>query len=727
MSVVGRAEQWLRRTLPQGQRLPDEAWQARHRAIVALLCAHAIVVPFIAVARGLSAPHAALESLVLPLMTVAALWPRLDRRARTAAASLGLLSASGILVHLFGGLIEMHFHFFVMVGVVALYQDWIPFLTAIAYVLLHHGIVGVLDADSVYNHAGGRENPWKWASIHALFIGAMSIGCLVTWRFNEKTLADRDRAEESLRQANSRLAVLAEATKILNSSLEVDGVVRGLARLVAPTIADYCVLDLVGDDGSVRRIASVATSERRDWTVEIPPTSDELHRDASDAALWLSDAIVDPEYRALIAQDPPTSTIVVPVVGRDGGIGTLWLATGSESGRCLTDDDRPFAEELGHRVATAVSNARSFARQRSLAETLQHSLLPDRLPHIPGIETAARYLAGGPGVEVGGDWYDVIQLPGGRIGLAIGDVVGKGEKAAALMGHLRSALRAYGMDGRSPAEVMDRLNALLLDTGPDQMATVIYVVLDPETGVLQFVNAGHPPPLLAAPDGTATYLDDSRGMPIGALPGAHYVESTAAMPPGALLVMYTDGLVEDRENPIDVGLDRLRRAVVQGPADLDALCAQVLAQALKGREAHDDTAVLAVRLQLLEARLDLRVPSHPNMLAPLRSTMRRWLMDRGATDAECFELLVASGELFTNAIRHGTGSRAHFDVHADVDDGVLVSVRNHGAWRARRGGVGGRGLDMVNQYADRVDIRRGESETEVRMHRRLGVHTAVSP
>ncbi|HVE64336.1 MAG TPA: SpoIIE family protein phosphatase [Mycobacteriales bacterium] len=905
MSVAQQSQSWLRRALPQGQRLPYDAWQSRHRAIVALLCAHAVAVPVIAVSRGLSASHAALESLILPVMTIAALAPSLNRRARTAAASLGLLSASGILVHLFDGLIEMHFHFFVMVGVVALYQDWVPFLTAIAYVLLHHGIVGVLDADSVYNHPDGQDHPWKWAAIHAGFIGAMSVGCLVTWRFNENTLADRDLAETRLREesqitdtlhrigqalaedletqrvvqtvtdaatdavaaefgaffynavseagdsyalyalsgapmdafeqfglprntpvfgptfegeaplrlddvtkdprfgqmaphfgmpaghlpvcsylavpvfarngdvlgglffghhraaqftaaherivvgvaaqasiafdnarlyeaerhartsaesAGARLAVLAEASKILNSSLEVESVLRDLTRVVVPAIADYCVLDLDAGDGSIDRIAAAATPERREWSTRI--AADGAQSARSDPLAFVRTAIPEANFHATVELDPPTSAIAVPVIGREGTLGTLWLAAGARSRRRLTDADAPFAEELGRRVAVAVGNAQSFARQRSLAETLQHSLLPDRLPHIPGIEAAARYVAGGPGVEVGGDWYDVIQLPGGRIGLAIGDVVGKGEKAAALMGHLRSALRAYGTDGRSPAEVMERLNELLLNTGPDQMATTVYAVLDPESGLLTIANAGHPPPLLASPDGTATYLDDTRGMPIGALPGAHYVESTVTISPGSVLVMYTDGLVEDRTKSIDVGLERLRSAVAAGATDLDELCAAVLAQALSGRETHDDTAVLAVRLQLLTPELDLRIPANPNMLGPLRTTMRRWLADRGASDGESFELLVAAGELFTNAIRHGKGSPAEFDVHADVRDGVMISVRNLGGWRERLGEVGGRGLGMVGEYTDRVEIVRGESETEVRMYRRLAADAA---
>jgi GAF domain-containing protein/anti-sigma regulatory factor (Ser/Thr protein kinase) len=907
VSRFGELAGGARAALPRGRTLPESSWRLRHRAIVVLLWCHAVAVPLIAVWRGFGIPHVLLESAVLPVMAVGAMLPAIDRRARTAVASLGLLTASGILVHLSGGLIEMHFHFFVMVAIVALYQDWLPFLAAIAYVLLHHGILGVLDPGSVYNHASARLHPWRWAAIHAGFISAISVACLVTWKFNELTSADRDRAEERLREesriaetlrragealaqdldtqrvvqtvtdaatevteaafgaffynvvdragesyllyalsgapmeafdrfglprntpifgptfagegvvrlddvtkdprygtmpphhgmpaghlpvcsylavpvysrtgevlgglffghpepgrftplherivvgmaaqaaiafdnarlyesertartaaesASAKLAVLSDASKILNSSLEIDALLRDLGRLVTNTVADYCVLDIGNADGSTHRLVGVAGAQPREVIADVTAPQHGAHGDATGS---VAAALRDSGYDAVVATNPPVTALVVAVRGRDEVIGRLWLATAAGSARVLSEADRPFADELGGRVASAVHNARMFARQRSVAETLQHSLLPERLPQIPGIETAARYVAGGPGVEVGGDWYDVIQLSGGRIGIAIGDVVGKGERAAALMGHLRSALRAYGTDGRSPAEVMERLNALLLDTGPDQMATVVYVVLDPETGLLRFVNAGHPPPLLASPGSPPSFLEDTRGMPIGALPGAHYVESTATLRPGGLLLLYTDGLVEDRAHSIDVGLDRLRHAVASSRGDLDELCETVLDQALSGRDAHDDTAVVAVRLPVLGPTFDVRVPSHPNMLAPLRTTLRRWLTEVGVRDPESFEILVAAGELFTNAIRHGTGSRGYFDVQADAVDGITISVVNHGRWRERRGDVGGRGLQMVDVYADSVEVLRRDNETEVRMTRRLARHQPVLP
>ena len=198
--------------------------------------------------------------------------------------------------------------------------------------------------------------------------------------------------------------------------------------------------------------------------------------------------------------------MLVPLAGRREPLGVLWLVTATGSGSGTDPEAVAFAEELARRAAIAVENARLFARQRSVSETLQQSLLPERLPEIPGLATAAHYLPGGPDVEVGGDWYDVMQLPGGGIGLAMGDVVGRGERAAALMGQLRNAVRAYAFEGKSPGEVMDCVNGLLLDAGSEHMATMIYAVLDPESGELRMVNAGHPPPLLVA-RGTARFLE----------------------------------------------------------------------------------------------------------------------------------------------------------------------------------------------------------------------------
>jgi anti-sigma regulatory factor (Ser/Thr protein kinase) len=356
-----------------------------------------------------------------------------------------------------------------------------------------------------------------------------------------------------------------------------------------------------------------------------------------------------------------------------------------------------------------------------VSETLQHSLLPERLPEIPGLATAARYLPGGPDVDVGGDWYDVMQLPGGGIGLALGDVVGRGERAAALMGQLRNAVRAYAFQGQSPSEVLDGVNGLLLDAGSDHMATMIYGVLDGESGELRMVNAGHPPPLLVEADGGARFLEDGTGTPVGALATARYVETCTVLEPGATVLLYTDGLVEDRATPLEDGLARLRAAAQNGPRDPDALCSHVMRGALMPSPSDDDVAMLAVQLMALGDRLQLRVPALPNVLAPLRATLRRWLAGAGASEAEAYELLTACGEACTNAIRHACGPvQSEFEVHATIADGdVEIRVRDGGSWRESRPGVGGRGLPIIEAYVDDLDIVRGPSGTEVRMRRRL--------
>jgi anti-sigma regulatory factor (Ser/Thr protein kinase) len=336
-------------------------------------------------------------------------------------------------------------------------------------------------------------------------------------------------------------------------------------------------------------------------------------------------------------------------------------------------------------------------------------------------------MPGGPDVDVGGDWYDVMQLPGGGIGLAMGDVVGRGERAASLMGQLRNAVRAYAFEGKSPRQVVDCVNGLLLDADSDQMATMIYGVLDAEGGELRLVNAGHPPPLLIEASGAGRFLDAGSGPPVGALPTADYSEVRTVLTPGATLLLYTDGLVEDRATPLEEGLERLRGAALGGPQNVEALCSHILRRVLVASPSDDDVAMLAVQLMALGERLALRVPAQPGVLAPLRATLRRWLFQAGATEAEAFELLTACGEACTNAIRHASGPvRSSFEVQAAVVDGdVEIRVRDHGTWRERRGGVGGRGLPIIEAYVDDLDITRGPAGTEVRMRRRLALEPEV--
>lgn len=363
-----------------------------------------------------------------------------------------------------------------------------------------------------------------------------------------------------------------------------------------------------------------------------------------------------------------------------------------------------------------------LARERCVAETLQRSLLPDRLPELPGVRLAARYAPGAVGTEVGGDWYDVLPLPGGRVGLVMGDVVGHDLRAAASMGQLRNALRACAAEGAAPAEVLHRLNRLCVSQDVGDMASVLYAVLDPVLGLLEVANAGHLPPLLVTQDG-GCYLEAVPSPPVGAVREASFRSTTWAVPPGSLLLLYTDGLVERRGGALEPQLARLQQVVEQGRGnELEPLCDEVLAQMEADHKIVDDVAVLLVAPQAtLGLHLEVTWPAQAERLVLLRHLLERWLAEVGAQDDEAYDVLVACSEAATNAIEHAYGpAEADFHVACTAQDGgVTVVVRDWGQWREPRGHDRGRGLGLMEGLMDDVQVMHSVSGTEVRLHRRL--------
>jgi anti-sigma regulatory factor (Ser/Thr protein kinase) len=330
---------------------------------------------------------------------------------------------------------------------------------------------------------------------------------------------------------------------------------------------------------------------------------------------------------------------------------------------------------------------------------------------------------------VGGDWYDAIALDGGRLGLAMGDVVGHGIGAAALMGQLRNGLRAYALDGASPGVVVEKLDRMVQQLEAGRMATLLYMVIEPDLGSMTIASAGHLPPLVLSPDGEARYLEGGRTLPLGVMPSLEYPEAKFEIEPGATLLMYTDGLVEERGVSIDAGLDALKQAMVDGPDDPDALCDHVVARLLANRPATDDIAVLAVRtVPMSSERLHLDLPTNPKSLTTLRRTIGRWLESLGATRVESNDVQVACHEACSNAMEHAYRFReASIDVDGTFDGSeVVISVTDRGSWREKRDSDRGRGLDLIRALMDEVEVTPGDGGTVVRMTKRLTTPVAVA-
>jgi sigma-B regulation protein RsbU (phosphoserine phosphatase) len=282
------------------------------------------------------------------------------------------------------------------------------------------------------------------------------------------------------------------------------------------------------------------------------------------------------------------SMLGVPLIAEGKVIGVLHV--GSLTPRRFTSDDASLLQLAADRAALAVQSLRS-ADDRIAAEALQRSLLPSALPMVPGVQIAARYVPGS-GV-VGGDWYDVFVLPSGQLGVVIGDVAGSGLVAAIVMGRMRSALRAYALETTDPAEVLGRLDRKMHHFEPGALATVLYAVLDPALDRAYLSSAGHLAPVTAVPGGAGEVTEIAPGLMIGVDPRARRRVSTVKIAPGAVLCLYTDGLVERREYPLDEGLARLCGAVTaQAP---EQVCASVMGALVGSVPARDDIALVALR------------------------------------------------------------------------------------------------------------------------------------
>jgi anti-sigma regulatory factor (Ser/Thr protein kinase)/putative methionine-R-sulfoxide reductase with GAF domain len=416
------------------------------------------------------------------------------------------------------------------------------------------------------------------------------------------------------------------------------------------------------------------------------------------------------------------SLLGVPLLVEGAVIGVLHVGTLRE--RAFDEDDVELLQRAGDRAALAIFS-RLTERERGLADALQRSLMP-RLPELPAIALVGRYLPAA-GARLGGDWYDAFQLPDGRLGMAIGDVVGHGFHAAALMGQLRSGMRAYALDGMSPAGVLERLNRLLRQIEPGRTATLVYVVLDAHGGFLTVSSAGHPPPLVAPAGEEPSFIDLPGSVPLGAARHVRYDDQELELAPGSALVLYTDGLVERPGETLDAGLGRLAAVVDDGEEDLEHLGDRLAGELLPDGARDDDAAVLLARALPLAETLVARFPAEIESIPLIRRLLGRWLAEAGATVADTDDLSLATAEAAANAIEHAYGlAPGVVELRAWTSHGghVTVAITDFGHWRPPRGKHRGRGLLLMEGLADAVEVIRGDEGTTVELSRRIGAEAA---
>ncbi|MEU3265702.1 SpoIIE family protein phosphatase [Streptomyces bacillaris] len=406
-----------------------------------------------------------------------------------------------------------------------------------------------------------------------------------------------------------------------------------------------------------------------------------------------------------------TSAAYMPLIAQARPIGALGLLYRDKAG--FTPDERNLLMALGTSIAQSLQRAMLYEQEHDLAEGLQQAMLPRRIPAVPGAQVAVRYRSARLGRDIGGDWYDLIPLPGGRVGAVIGDVQGHDTHAAAVMGQLRIVLRAYAAEGHSPATVMARASVFLHELDTDRFATCTYAEVDLTTGVVQVVRAGHVDPLVRDVDGSCRRMPAEGGLPLGLsaeFGRLEYPVSTAELDPGQTMILFTDGLVELPGSDLDEGMQLLTTLVSNGPQNLQKL-ADDLCDAVDVRGGQDDVALLLLRRRAAQApqpggRLRQHVAQNdPEALSSARHMIRAAVRAWGAKE-RADEIELAADELTTNALMHTDGGAVvTIRVMAGSERRLRVDVEDRSSALPRRrdagsDGVSGRGLMLVDRLAD---------------------------
>jgi serine phosphatase RsbU (regulator of sigma subunit)/anti-sigma regulatory factor (Ser/Thr protein kinase) len=536
---------------------------------------------------------------------------------------------------------------------------------------------------------------------------------------NDQTAGAVANADEAL----ARLGDVQRVTEAALSYLDLEDLLDELLTRVKEILrVDTAAILLVEEDGrTLAARAAKGLEEEVERGFQLPIGRGFAGRVAATRAPVVIPDLDDSSITVLnplMREKRVRSLLGVPLIVEGEVIGVLHV--GSLSLREWSERDVELLQLVADRVALNIERSR-LAVQGRIAQTLQRSLLPRRLPVLPGFELAAQYLPAAHESAVGGDWYDVIELGHRRLGLSIGDVAGHGMAAATHLGQLRSAMRAYALDVEEPGEVLRRL-ARFADQEQARMATVIYATLNLDTGVVDFARAGHPYPLLIRGDGEAIFLTEASGPPLGTGVLNDYDQQSVTLQAHDTLILYTDGLIERRGRQLSEGEEALVAAACAAPADPELLCEGIINELTQDLGIPDDIAVLAVRAVSLGEALDVEVPAEAEQLATIRHLVRRWVAANNGTDDDCAAFAIAVSEASANAIEHAYGPvDATVSVRAEIaGDTATVSVSDRGQWRESRGGNRGRGIAVMREFMDDVAIEPGDEGTTVQLRRRLG-------
>jgi CheY-like chemotaxis protein/anti-sigma regulatory factor (Ser/Thr protein kinase) len=545
-------------------------------------------------------------------------------------------------------------------------------------------------------------------------------------REQEQERREREAAEQRLRRSRFLTGVAAA----LEKRLDVKGRAGQLAHTCVPELGDVAIVQLVEPDGVVE-VAALATRGVQDEMLRrLVGTRSNL----SAFGPWVFDAprgrLVEPvtpdiwrelglgnDGDMLCARLDLRAMMAVPLALGRRSLGVLVCASSAD--REYDEEELELAKEVARKAAMAVENSRLFEAEQERSKALQQSLLGRPEVASAGVTAAWRYLPGTAELEVGGDWYDLIERGDGRILVAVGDVVGHGVQAATAMGKLRSAMGALGLVVESVPELLVRLDQFAEKIEEARFGTVAAVQLQPETGELSYSLAGHPPPLVIDPEGGSEFLEGGAGLPlcISLDDGNGRPEGRAFLAEGSTLILYTDGLIERRADSIDSGLERLKNAAIARRGhEPERLCDEIVDEFAQG--ALDDLVFLCIRREPLDSRIFSRVfPAVPKSLHTVRQDVRTWLADQGV-DRTSIELVIqACGEGCANAVRHAYGEQpgeATLELRLRSDGHLVVRIRDSGLWRTQaHTESSGHGMEIMRALSQHVHIHRTPQGTTV--------------